>query len=243
VRKAALYIQGRIVIADSHLEAYRKLTLIEQESDELVSGFFDQSTEEFCADCEKDHFFNKEMVLVRHATVSNQDDPDPSLSELGFRQAYNVGRMLMKFDLDSFEMISSPMLRCLQTASVLSETLGKKFKVDPQLAETPTFLEDEEIYCVPNRKNMFPDFMWESEEDIFLVKESSKEFRKRTAEVLHYLPNNTILVTHFGLICNMMRLALCDERANRAVDRGIPPASVTHINKEELQILESHSYA
>lgn len=240
MRKAALYIQGRIVVADSHLEAYRKLTLVEQESDALVSGFFDQSTDEFCADCEKDHFFNKEIVLIRHAAISDTEHPDPEISDVGFKQAENIAKSLDVFPIDEFCFLSSPMLRCLQTANVLSETLGKKIKVDPQLAETPSFLEDGETFCVQNRSRIFPNLLWEFSNDMILKKESSAEFLARTLKVLHSLPRKTIVVTHFGLICNMTRLALCDYSARKVVDRGIPPASVTYINKEELTCLGSH---
>ena len=39
----------------------------------------------------------------------------------------------------------------------------------------------------------------------------------------------------------MVRLALCDDRANSVADRGIPPASVTYINKETLKCLGNHA--
>jgi len=240
MRKAALYIQGRIVVGDSHLEAYRKLTLIEQESDAFVSGFFDQSTDEFCADCEKDHFFNKEIVLIRHAATSDPEHPDPELSDVGFKQAEQVAESLKELPIEEFSFLSSPMLRCLQTANVLFETLGKKIKVEPQLAETPIFLEEHDVFCIPNRKRIFPDFLWEYSDDLIFKKESSQEFLARTLNVLHSLPCKTIVVTHFGLICNMTRLALCDDSASKVVERGIPPASVTYINKEELTCLGSH---
>ena len=241
MRKTALYIQGRIIIGDSHLEAYRKLTFIEQESDDLVSGFFDQDTEEFCADFEKDHFFNKEIILIRHAETADPDHPDPELSENGIEQAHRIAASLSGFSLDEFSGLSSPMLRCLQTANVLSETLGKKFKIEPKLAESPSFLPKDENFCIKNRRDVFPEFLWESSEDFLIKQESSREFADRTLAVLQSMPSKTIVITHFGLICNMVRLALCDDRANSVADRGIPPASVTYINKETLKCLGNHA--
>lgn len=237
MRKAALYVQGRIVIGDSHLEAYQKLTMIEQYSTSLVSGFFDASTDEFCADCDKDHFFDKELLLIRHATAFDPSNPDTPISEDGIRQAEKLGDLLLDFDLEGFEAVSSPLLRCLQTASILSQTLGRKFTVQPELAETPVFLDDTDTFCVPNRKDQFPQFKWPSSEDFIYNKEAASEFHTRSERVLHSLPSKTIVVTHYGLICNMTRLALCEDRASVVAGQVIPPASVTYINREELQCL------
>ena len=126
MRKAALYIEGRIVIADSHLEAYRTLTFSEQNSESLVSGFYDSKTGEFCSDCERDHFYDKEMILIRHAEVCDSNHPDPNISNYGVFQAEKIANTLSEFPIEKFSLYCSPMLRCLETASIVSETLSKK---------------------------------------------------------------------------------------------------------------------
>jgi hypothetical protein len=69
--KAELFVGGCIVIGDSHLDAFQLLSVEEKDAD-LVSGFFDPETHEFVSDMEKDHFFDKEMYLIRHGQCCDQ---------------------------------------------------------------------------------------------------------------------------------------------------------------------------
>lgn len=179
--------------------------------------------------------FNKEVVLIRHATPAISDTADPELSEVGVQQAQKIAQSLQDLALHEFQCFTSPMLRCLQTATILSKTLKKKFCVNHRLAESLEFLAEDEKICIPNRENTFPNFDW-PQGDFFLKQETLQEFSARTLDVLHSLPHKTIVITHYGFICNMMRLTL-DDRANKLVDQEIPPASVTYINKDELQCL------
>ena len=234
--KAALYVSGRIVVGDSHLDAYRKLSESEKDGD-LVSGFFDHCTEEFVSDMEKDHFYNKEMFLVRHGKSQNPSEPDPDISEEGVCQVQELVTQLSDGNLGDVVGITSPLLRCLKTAEILSKYLGIRFQIIPEVMETPTFLGEYDVFKVRNRSRQFPQFDWPTSKEWHVVHETPHDFLERVKETLQHLPTKSIVVTHYGYICNMVKLALCDKKAELLVEQGIPPASVTYINRQDVQCL------
>ncbi len=243
VKKAALYVHGRVVIGDSHLQAYQQLAVCEKEDEDLISGFYNMETQEFQSDCLHDHFFNKEIFLIRHAQTErptqDPDAPDPDLSPYGNLQAQDLAqRLAMEFNFGEFFVFSSPMLRCLRTAMSLQKTFNLKVSVCPNLSETPSFVEDGETFRLKNHSQIFPSFDWPTGDDFEFAYESQVEFLNRTKLALQELPERSILVTHFGVICNISRLALCDEKARVILQQGVQPASVAYINRKELTLHE-----
>lgn len=234
MKVAALYVAGRVVMADSHLAAFQSLTIQEQNS-QLVSGFFDPKTKEFDTDQNKDHFYNKEMLLVRHAAiVLSTPNIDPPISTLGEFQALQLAKLIQKQDFQGVKGYTSPCLRCLQTAQIISDITDLEFEVSPQISERPPHLNGgPKTIDLPNRKEEFPQFNWPTEEEFHIPTETEEEFETRVATVLQHLPNRAMLVTHFGVICNMANLALCNERARMVIENGIPTASITSINNHE----------
>lgn len=230
MKKAALYVEGHIVTADSHLAAYQKLTIEEQNSN-IVSGFFNPDTEEFDSDKYTDHFFNKKILLIRHAEVENQQQSDPPLSDFGQKQAESLANLIKKHHSPNLQGFTSPFLRCLQTCAIISEITKIKFVVKPEI------MESVEPQTIPNRQKEYPQFEWQDSNDVVAKKENSKEFALRVKKSLKQLPNESILITHFGVIYNMVLLALCADKAKKIIQNGIPPISITSINKQELKCL------
>lgn len=243
MKKAALYVQGKIVTGDSHLEAYQKLNEREKDAD-LVSGFFDQTTQEFHADQDTDHFYNKEIFLVRHAESIDPSEPDAPISERGQQQIQRLATVMLNFDLKDFLCLTSPLLRCLQTSLVLHEVLHIDFHVRAEIMETPCFLVQNQNYRLQNYKNQFqnyknqfPHFDWPTEDDWILSPESERNFVERTRHALQDFAPKTIVVTHCGFIFNLARFATCDERAREIIGNGIPPASLTLIDRREIKMI------
>lgn len=237
MRKAALYVQGRVVIGDSHLEAYQKLTLLEQQ-EHVVSGVFDTDTEEFDSDLPIDHFYNKELIFVRHGQAADPDEPDSELSEEGKVQIQQVCSYLLKtFEIKSFVGLTSPLLRCLQSALIIHELLDLDFEVQPGVMEIPIFLEEDQQYRLQNHRSKFPQFRWSTSEDWILTTETQRNFLNRTKQALQEFPSRCIVITHYGFICNVARFALCDQKANVVATGAVPPASVTFIDKQEVKCL------
>jgi phosphohistidine phosphatase len=75
-----------------------------------------------------------DLILWRHAEAELGKDGEPDaarrLTGKGLKQAARVGEWLDHQLPDNCKIISSPAVRCVQTA----EALGRKFKTDPALA-------------------------------------------------------------------------------------------------------------
>lgn len=77
-----------------------------------------------------------ELYLLRHAdadTIAERDEDRP-LSEKGQDQARKVARFCEAHHLDRMRVLTSPVLRALQTAEIVSRHLGAKIVVAPWLA-------------------------------------------------------------------------------------------------------------
>lgn len=240
MRKAALYFQGKVIVANSHLEAYNQLTQDEKYSECIVSGVFDTATREFEAYTDEEHFFDKEIILIRHAETLSKD-PDPDLTEIGVRQAKKLARQLKEIDLTGCTTYCSPLKRCLQTAYCLWEYLKVPVVVNPDIVETPCFLKENEAFTVKNHKAEYPQFEWGYTADVTIEFESKEDFVHRVHSVLLNLPTRSILITHFGVICVIGQLALCDQKVKNLLANGPAPASITHINKDKILTLECNN--
>lgn len=221
------------------MQAFAQLSESEKEGS-IVSGAFDPETDEFESDAgiAKDHFFNKRIVAIRHCDVEDPQDLDPRLSNLGRQQAKRLAFCLqqMGLDLANYAGITSPFLRCLETCEVISEYLNLQFQVDPELRETPTNLDEGGSFYVQNQETRFPQFHWLHHEDWICNFETPMEFERRIKRVLQKTPKQSILITHYGFIVHMTRLATCDQKAQEMVPQ-IPKASITYINRQSVECL------
>lgn len=233
MRKAALYIQGRIVLGSSHLDAFEQLSEDEKSSESLSSGFFDEETNEFQGYMEEEHFFNKEILLMRHGRVEDGCE-DPDLSPEGHSQVAATGRLLDEMNLDGFMGFCSPMLRCLRTAAFVSEYTGVHFRVEPDMMEPPPFLTPGDSFFLPTRHSTFPQYDWPTDSGWIVGHETTKAFISRISQVLRRLPKRSIIISHSGFVINMAKLALCNETVTKC---GVPTASLTHIENREVRCL------
>jgi broad specificity phosphatase PhoE len=78
------------------------------------------------------------LYLVRHgrAAAGWNTDPDPGLDDIGHRQAAAVADRLAA--LGPLPIVSSPLLRCRQTAAPLAERWGAEVVIEPAVAEIPS---------------------------------------------------------------------------------------------------------
>lgn len=84
-----------------------------------------------------------DLLLVRHAHAGNPGNwtsPDElrPLSAKGIRQATRLGGLLAAADVGSGTIATSPKVRALQTAEVLSASLGWEVRLDERLANGPS---------------------------------------------------------------------------------------------------------
>lgn len=89
------------------------------------------------------------VYVIRHgqpAAPYGGHDPDPGLSETGLQQARAAARALLAMPEPPTRIVSSPLLRCRETAQSFADALGAPMEIDERVAEipTPTYLPYEE---------------------------------------------------------------------------------------------------
>ena len=75
--------------------------------------------------------------MVRHgqAEAAWHESPDPGLSELGRQQALQAAQQLSH--LNNIAIVSSPLLRCQQTAQPFAEAKNTPIRIHQEVSEIP----------------------------------------------------------------------------------------------------------
>jgi broad specificity phosphatase PhoE len=128
---AALYTGKKVVTGACHGDAFNRLSVEEQDG-ELHSGFYDPETGSFVSDDKT--FYNKELVLIRHANVFEGDNP--GITPLGEDQCRQSSKLLQdNFDLVDFFFFSSPCQRCVETATSIVQGTKIDFSINNMLQD------------------------------------------------------------------------------------------------------------
>nr|WP_321362167.1 histidine phosphatase family protein [uncultured Hyphomonas sp.] len=148
------------------------------------------------------------IYLVRHgeAAASWGNHPDPGLSELGHKQAESAAASL--FDLGARSAVSSPMQRCRETAAAFERLAGVTAQVDPVVSEIET------PKGVGDRVEWLRSYMAGTWQDEGAAHDA---WRRKIAEVLALLPDNTAVFSHFVAINAVV--SLIDQDARTTVFR------------------------
>lgn len=171
------------------------------------------------------------IYLVRHgrATAGWSVDPDPPLDELGIQQARAVAERLTP--LGPLPVLTSPLLRCRQTAAPLSKVWGTEPRVEHLVAEIPS----------PEGVEMADRVEWLRTAMAGSWGQLGRrytDFRDRAVEFLAGLEQDTVVFSHFVAINAAIGSALGDDRL---VLRSLDNCSVTILEcaSGRLQLVES----
>jgi broad specificity phosphatase PhoE len=157
------------------------------------------------------------LYLVRHgrAAAGWNTDPDPGLDDIGRRQAAATAQRL--HPLGPLTIVTSPLLRCQQTAASLAAPWGVTPSIEPGVAEIPS----------PDGVPMADRVEW--------LREAMRGtwtalgaryvgYRDNVVRTLISLPADTVVFSHFVAINAAIGAAIGDERL---VIRSLDNASVT----------------
>jgi len=143
------------------------------------------------------------IYLVRHgeAAAGWGDHPDPGLSELGQKQAAAAADALMA--LGATSAISSPMLRCRETALPFEQRMGLVATVAPEVSEivTPDGIEDRVAWL---RTLMAGE--WQGGSHGFA------DWRYAMLDFVAGLPDQTVVFSHFVAINALVGMIEADPR-------------------------------
>lgn len=149
------------------------------------------------------------VYMVRHgrAAAGWDIDPDPPLDELGRSQALAVASRLSS--RGPLNVVSSPLLRCQQTAFPLATAWKQQISIEPRVGEIPS----PEGYALADRVTWLREAMagtWSE------VAETSGErygiYRRSIAECIAGLTVDTVVFSHFVAINAVIGAATGDDR-------------------------------
>ena len=149
------------------------------------------------------------VYLVRHgrAAAGWDTDPNPPLDDRGRQQAIDVARSFARYSV--MPIVSSPLLRCQQTAFPLSSTWGVEVDIEPAVAEIPS----PEGYDLSNRVGWLRNAMagtWSE-----LAKTSGDRYtsyRDSVVERISAFDVDTVVFSHFVAINVVIGAATDDDR-------------------------------
>ncbi|CAL8069852.1 unnamed protein product [Orchesella dallaii] len=178
----------------------------------------------------------RNIILVRHGqynTDDKDDDQNHTLTALGEEQAAMTGRRLSSMGIKFTSIISSKMIRAIQTASIIVENMKTQ---DSLCLEINDPLLNEGVPCIPEPPYTRPD-LWCPEPRDVLVDGSRIEsaFRKyfHRAETSQEKESWEIIVCHG----NVIRYFAC--RALQFPPEGWLRISIDHCSIARFTILPS----
>jgi broad specificity phosphatase PhoE len=171
------------------------------------------------------------LYLVRHgrAAAGWNTDPDPGLDEVGRSQAAAVAQRLAP--LGPLAVLTSPLLRCRETAAYLADLWDRQAEVEPAVAEIPS----------PEGVEMADRVEWLRVAMAGGWRDLGPRYTGFRDEVVRFLCARTVdsvVFSHFVAINAAIGAALADDRL---VVRRLDNCSVTVIDVIDgaLQLVES----
>ena len=219
---ALMASNGTFVTGHHHGEAFGKLN-DEEQNQEIRSGFLDPITGKFFGD--DFECYVRKIMMIRHGEYHRDNSVDPGMNQNGFNQIRRTAQHLVTSDLSSYQAYTSPYLRCLQTAQILSCICKIKFIVEPLIGE-----EVDADCVIPARQQEFSEFKWPDKEEFAFTKETSETFSTRINGLLENLPPKSILICHCPVIYKISQLSLEQED----IDPHIPHGSLTFIEDHKV---------
>lgn len=153
----------------------------------------------------------RELIIIRHArslyNVCDTDDLDAGLTEHGHQQAKMVGKFLKdEFGSSYWNIITSPFLRCLETAQHIKEEMPCECTVDGRLGEMTVDYHELESLYVHRQDSKFAEMDWKGYKFNDFAHELMDEYIQRLEGVWEDAPNRSIIVTHGSPALSFIRM-------------------------------------
>ena len=146
------------------------------------------------------------IYLIRHGKASSGwDTTNPNLDLTGKEQSDKIALKLSQIAKEPFDVFSSPLIRCIETAEPFSKVKNKKIKIEDRVIEIPSPIKNLKKRVLWLKKVL--PLTWdelisdedsrESKIDYFLWRENILKFflslNKDTFIFTHYLVINSIV--------------------------------------------------
>lgn len=207
----------------SKLQGLGEFSKLPTDVQQQVFGMIDSSPEENM----------NEYVMIRHGESEYNahltDNLDSPLTKFGEQQIRKTAHFLAEnlSNLTSFVGITSPYLRCLQSARIIREVTGVEFEVDAGVREV--MIQYDEC-SVPCRKDEFLEFQWPSDCGWTFFREQPEQFIQRIQEHARRVrtKNKALIVSH-GTPVNTFFECLSGTKPTADVVDYVKNASISYI--------------
>lgn len=146
------------------------------------------------------------IYLIRHGrALSGWDTSDPNLDLTGKEQSEKIALKLSKIAKEPFDVFSSPLIRCIETAEPFSKITNKKIKIENKIIEIPSPIKNlkkrvlwlKRVLPLTWNELISDEDSKESKIDYFLWRENILKFflslKKDTFIFTHYLVINSVV--------------------------------------------------
>ena len=175
------------------------------------------------------------IYLIRHGKASSGwDTTDPYLDLTGKEQSDKIAFKLSQIAKEPFEIFSSPLIRCIETAEPFSKINNKKIKIDNRVIEIPSPIKNLKKRVVW-LKRVLP-LTWSeliSDEDSKKSKIDYFLWRENILEFFLSLNRDTFIFTHY-LVINSIVSHL--KKSEKVVFFNPDNTSLTHLSLSDKKL-------
>ena len=179
------------------------------------------------------------IYLIRHGeALDGWASLDPKLSDKGKEQAKNLRPFIADKKLKNIEIISSPLLRCIETCEIALNQFNEGIKIDQNFSELPSPVKDLNLR-VDWLKKVLP-LTWKELENDKESKLSDIDYSKWKKNIINSVlstKGETIIFTHFVVINFIIGNILS---SNKVVNFYPDNCSITQIaiKNNKLEVIE-----
>ena len=179
------------------------------------------------------------IYLIRHGeAIDGWTSLDPKLSDKGKEQAKNLRPFIANKNLKNIKVISSPLLRCIETCEIALNKCNDVIKIDQNFSELPSPVKDLNSR-VDWLKKVLP-LTWKELENDKESKLSDIDYSKWKKNIINKVLSTkveTIIFTHFVVINCIVGSIL---GSNKVVNFYPNNCSITQIaiKNNKLEVIE-----
>jgi len=169
------------------------------------------------------------IYLIRHGKASaGWDTMDPNLDIKGKKQSKKIAIKLSNLAKEPFDIFSSPLTRCIETAEPFSEITKKKIKIEDKVIEIPSPVKNLK-HRVVWLKRVLP-LTWE---ELITDKETNKSkidyflWRENILKFFLSLNKDTFIFTHYLVINSIVSYL---RKSDKVVFFNPDNTSLTHLS-------------
>tara|TARA_B100001093_G_scaffold512399_1_gene582172 strand:+ start:567 stop:1145 length:579 start_codon:yes stop_codon:yes gene_type:complete len=178
------------------------------------------------------------IFLIRHGKASSGwNSLDPALDNFGKKQSKELAKKLLNYSLESYDLFSSPLLRCKQTSKPFRLLCNKDITIEDRVSEIPSPISDLSKRVIW-LKRVLP-LNWNElidDKDSIASGLDYNLWRSGIIDFLYSLKSDTFIFTHFVVINSIVSFL---NKSEKVIFFNPDNTSITHLtlDKEILKII------